>query len=147
MINGRAVRAQLDTGASTSLVDVTAAARSGVSPQSPGVLQAEPVGGLGKTRPDTWIAKFDSFKLGDEEIHNVRLAMADMTAGQPQQTATGSHLSSDLVEFPEMLLGEDFFAAHRIYAAHSQSKIYFTYEGGPVFRNPPLLSAPTIKLK
>ena len=146
-INGRTVQAELDSGAPVSLLDIAAAARSGVTTASPGTLQAEQTGGLGKARLDTWVARFDSFKLGDEEIRNVRMAMADITEGQPQRTATGSHLSSQLVATPEMLLGEDFFAVHRIYAAHSQDKLYFTYEGGPVFRNPPLLMAPTIKLK
>ena len=32
-----------------------------------------------------------------------------------------------------MLLGSDFFLAHHIYVAYSQDKVYFTYNGGPVF--------------
>jgi len=31
------------------------------------------------------------------------------------------------------LLGADFFLAHHIYVAYSQNKLYFTYNGGPVF--------------
>jgi hypothetical protein len=34
-----------------------------------------------------------------------------------------------------MIIGADFFMAHRIYVARSQGKIYFTYKGGPVFQN------------
>jgi hypothetical protein len=37
-------------------------------------------------------------------------------------------------EVPEMLLGLDFLRAHRMFVAHSQHKIYFTYTGGPVFQ-------------
>jgi tetratricopeptide (TPR) repeat protein len=33
-----------------------------------------------------------------------------------------------------MLLGADFFLSHRIFVSNSQHKIYFTYNGGPVFR-------------
>src|SRR6185312_15120118 len=33
----------------------------------------------------------------------------------------------------DMLLGSDFFLAHHIYVAYSQEKLYFTYNGGPVF--------------
>ena len=33
----------------------------------------------------------------------------------------------------DMLLGADFFLAHRIYVANNQQKMYFTYNGGPVF--------------
>jgi tetratricopeptide (TPR) repeat protein len=32
-----------------------------------------------------------------------------------------------------MLIGPDFFLSHRIYVANSQQKLYFTYNGGPVF--------------
>jgi tetratricopeptide (TPR) repeat protein len=32
-----------------------------------------------------------------------------------------------------MLLGPDFFLSHHIYVANGQRKIYFTYNGGPVF--------------
>jgi hypothetical protein len=34
---------------------------------------------------------------------------------------------------PQMLIGMDFFRAHRIYLARGQQKMYFTYVGGPVF--------------
>jgi hypothetical protein len=33
----------------------------------------------------------------------------------------------------DMLIGADFFLSHRIYVANSQRKLYFTYNGGPVF--------------
>jgi hypothetical protein len=32
-----------------------------------------------------------------------------------------------------MLLGADFFLSHRILISDSQKKVYFTYNGGPVF--------------
>ena len=41
----------------------------------------------------------------------------------------------------DMLIGADFFRAHRVYIARGQKKMYFTYQGGPVFmlspRHPP----------
>jgi len=33
----------------------------------------------------------------------------------------------------DMLIGADFFLSHRVYVASSQRKLYFTYNGGPVF--------------
>ena len=33
-----------------------------------------------------------------------------------------------------MLLGADFFLSHRILVSNSQHKLYFTYNGGPVFQ-------------
>jgi tetratricopeptide (TPR) repeat protein len=32
-----------------------------------------------------------------------------------------------------MLIGTDFFLSHRVYVASSQNRLYFTYNGGPVF--------------
>ena len=41
-----------------------------------------------------------------------------------------------------MLLGYDFLRSHRVLVAHSQRRIYFTYNGGPVFvRTPPTVQA------
>jgi hypothetical protein len=33
----------------------------------------------------------------------------------------------------DMLLGADFFLSHHILISNSQHKLYFTYNGGPVF--------------
>jgi len=59
---------------------------------------------------------FDSFALGDEQISHTRLQVGDF----------------DLPE-TEMLLGVDFFLSHHIYVSDVQRKVYFTYNGGPVF--------------
>jgi hypothetical protein len=64
----------------------------------------------------TWIAPFASFRIGDEEIRNTHLRIWD----------TG-------LRDVDMLIGADFFLSHRIYVASSQHKLYFTYNGGPVF--------------
>jgi tetratricopeptide (TPR) repeat protein len=65
----------------------------------------------------SWIAPFDSFQIGDEEIKNTRMRVADFEMG-------------DI----DGLVGADFFLSHRIYIAHGQRRLYFTYNGGPVFR-------------
>ena len=113
-LNGAKVRVQFDTGASTSVVGLHAAAFAGVKPGGPGV---EPDGystGIGHSSVRTWLATFPTLKIGDEEIRNARLRVADL--GEV-----------------DMLLGDDFFLSHRIYVANSQRKLYFTYNGGPVF--------------
>ena len=62
-------------------------------------------------------APFQSFAVGDEEIKNTQLMVT-----------TGELLGVD------MLLGPDFFLSHRILISNSQKRVYFTYNGGPVFR-------------
>ncbi|MBV8211420.1 MAG: aspartyl protease family protein [Burkholderiaceae bacterium] len=114
-LNGKRILVSLDTGSTTSFLTRRAAARAGFQPTAPGVV-AGFSHGAGKRNFATWIASFENFKLGDEEIHNARLGVAD-------------------VDMPDadMVLGADFFLSHHIYVANSQAKVYFTYNGGPVF--------------
>ena len=115
-INGEKVRVIFDTGAGTSLLSLKAAERAGVKPGSQGVVDAGYGGGIGRNRVRTYVGPFSSFKIGDEEIRNTRLRFADFG-----------------VDDADMLIGVDFFLSHRIYVASSQHKLYFTYNGGPVF--------------
>jgi tetratricopeptide (TPR) repeat protein len=114
-LNGAKIRVMFDTGAETSAVARYAAERAGIKMDDPAVLPAGTSRGIGRAVVKTWIVPFSSFKIGDEEIRNTRLRVADFD------------LSVD------MLIGADFFLSHRIYVANSQRKLYFTYNGGPVF--------------
>jgi tetratricopeptide (TPR) repeat protein/predicted aspartyl protease len=115
-VNGAEIRVMFDTGAATSVLSLKAAARAGIKPDSPGVVSAGTSYGIGRSTFASYIAPFSSFKIGDEEIKNTRLRIGDID------------LSS-----ADMLIGADFFLSHRIYVANSQHKLYFTYNGGPVF--------------
>jgi tetratricopeptide (TPR) repeat protein len=114
-LNGKKIRVMLDTGASTSMLSRSAAERAGVTPDSPGVVKSGRMRGIGSRAVDTWIAPFESFRIGDEEIRNTKLRIGDTSLEQ------------------DMLVGADFFLSHRIYVASSQRKMYFTFNGGPVF--------------
>ena len=115
-VNGVDIRVMFDSGAATSVLSLKAAARAGIKPDSQGVVSAGVSYGIGKDTFATYIAPFASFKVGDEEIKNTRLRIGD-------------------IDLPnaDMLIGADFFLSHRIYVANSQRKLYFTYNGGPVF--------------
>jgi tetratricopeptide (TPR) repeat protein len=115
-INGVNIRVMFDTGAYTSVLSQRAAERAGVRVDSPGVTDAGYSRGVGQRLVKNWIAPFASFKLGDEEIRNTRLRIGD--AG---------------IESVDMLIGADFFLSHRVYVASKQHKLFFTYNGGPVF--------------
>jgi tetratricopeptide (TPR) repeat protein len=115
-INGVKIRVLFDTGAGNSILSLKAAGRAGIKPDSPGVVSAGDSYGIGKSTFTSYIAPFSSFRIGDEETKNTRLRIGD-------------------IDLPnaDMLLGADFFLSHRIYVANSQDKLYFTYNGGPVF--------------
>ena len=115
-INGQRIRVIFDTGAASSMLMLSAAARAGVKPGDPGVLAAGYSEGITqRSYLRSWLAPFSSFKIGDEEIRNFKLFIGDMQLDR------------------DMLLGADFFLAHRVFISNSQHKIYFTYNGGPVF--------------
>lgn len=116
-VEGRWISALFDTGASTSILSKPAAARVGVKPTSEGVYPAGISTGFGGRRLETSVATFQSIGIGDEEIKNARLRITDLELGEA-----------------DMLVGDDFFLSHRVMVARSQHKLYFTYNGGPVFR-------------
>jgi tetratricopeptide (TPR) repeat protein/predicted aspartyl protease len=115
-VNGVKIRVIFDTGASLSVLSLRAAERAGVKIDMPGVVDGGVSRGVGRNWVKTYVAPFDSFKFEDgEEIQHTRLRIAEL------------NLDAD------MLLGADFFLSHRIFVANSQGKLYFTYNGGPVF--------------
>jgi tetratricopeptide (TPR) repeat protein len=125
-LNGTKIRVQFDTGSNFSFLRRRTAERAGFKPDGPGVVSVGFAHGIGTQSYQTWIAPFASFKVGGEEIKNTRLSVGD----------------ADLPE-GDMLLGADFFLSHHIYVANSQNKLYFTYNGGPVFNLVPPPPNPT----
>ena len=115
-LNGKKIRVMFDTGAASSFLTLSAAKNAGVTQDSPGVQPGGSSAGIGTGLVRTWIAPFASFKIGDEEIRNTHLRMSD------EQLANW-----------DMLIGADFFLSHHILVASSQRRLYFTYNGGPVF--------------
>lgn len=117
-VNGASIRVMFDSGAPYSILTLKAAARAGIKPEDPGVVRAGVIHGIGSGTAQTYLAPVSSFKIGDEEIRNTRLRLGDIDL-------SGSHA--------DMLLGADFFLSHRIYVANAERKLFFTYNGGPVF--------------
>jgi len=115
-VDGKPIRAMFDSGASSSFLSVKAAAKVGIKLDSPGVVSAGSVIGGGQSTVQSYLAPIAVFKIGDEEVHNTRLRLGD----------------TDLPD-ADMLIGADFFLSHHIYVANSQNKVYFSYNGGPVF--------------
>ena len=115
-INDQRIRVALDTGAYNSTLSLGAAARAGVHPTDAGVVAAGYGQGVTqRSYKQYWLAPLSSFKFGGEEIKTFKLAIEDMQ-----------------LDF-DMLLGADFFLAHRVLVSNSQHKVYFSYNGGPVF--------------
>jgi predicted aspartyl protease/tetratricopeptide (TPR) repeat protein len=116
-INGRKVRAVLDSGAPTTLLSRDAAERAGINLNAPDVKAGSAVYGIGAKHYKTWTVPVDSFSVGSETIQHSQMQVMDAKFG----------------DRTEMLLGLDFILAHHMFIANSKKKVYFTYNGGRVF--------------
>jgi predicted aspartyl protease len=141
-VNGHPLKALFDSGASGSLLDKAEAARVGVTPDTPGVVPAGAGSGLGSRSVPSWVGSFASFTIGNETIRDTDIMFADVFMGATT-TGVGSHIPVKVEGLPSMLLGYDFLRSHRVLVAHSQRRIYFTYNGGRVFQRAPTGRAAT----
>lgn len=116
-INGKKVRALLDSGASATVLSREAAERVGINLKGPEVKAGYGTIGVGSKPMRTWIANIDSFSVGSETIQHSQMQVLD----------------GDIGGRTDLLLGVDFILAHHMFIANSQKKAYFTYNGGRVF--------------
>ena len=132
-INGKQILAELDTGAGASVIDETAAEMAGVT-RADGPAAEVGRGALSAHPTDVWTAHFDSLALGDEKLSNIHLQVAHFAGGMARSD-TGTLIPRQLESTPYLLIGADFFHAHRVFIDNKDRLILFSYEGGPVFRN------------
>ncbi|WP_313165841.1 aspartyl protease family protein, partial [Massilia oculi] len=114
-INGTRLTAMIDSGASVTTITRRAAHRAGIDLDGPRAQRVANAHGVGKQSVAAWIARADTFKIGDATVHD------------PEFDVIDSPLSVDV------LLGVDFLRAHRVLFAMSQGKLYVSYLGGQPF--------------
>jgi len=117
-INGKQVRALLDSGAYATVLSRRAAERVGIDLDAPDVSAGSSSIGIGTRSVKTWTVRIDSFSVGTETIQHSQMQVIDGSMGDGET---------------DMLLGVDFLLAHHMFIANSQRKAYFTYNGGRVF--------------
>jgi clan AA aspartic protease (TIGR02281 family) len=132
-LNGQKAVAQIDSGAYTSVVDAAMAERAGVTPRTENVTSTRPSTGVAGAAVASYVAVFPTLAVGDEQVANAKLLIADLFQGD-ERTEIGSRIARSAIERPDMLLGADFLRAHHVYVARSQGKVYFSYNGGPIFQ-------------
>jgi len=115
-VNGVRMIALLDTGSSTSVLFSGAAKKAGITVADAGAAKLGASGGIGRRLVGAYSAHLADIKIGDEEIKNTRIRVLETT-----------------IDDTDLLLGADFFLSHRVYVSNSQQKVFFTYNGGPVF--------------
>jgi predicted aspartyl protease len=116
-VNGHRIRVAFNSGLSRSILTKDAASRAGVKLDSDGVVEAGYTAGIGREPVKTYVGRFSSFKIGDNErIDNIRIPIADIK-----------------LKFADMLVGADFFMSHRIIVGNKEERLLMSYNGGPVF--------------
>lgn len=121
VLNGKPVIALLDTGASSTVISRRAAERAGIDLTAASAVPGSSSMGFGRSTVKTWTVPVNTISIGTETIKRAKIQVLDGNFGAPGDDG------------PDMLLGIDFILAHRIFVASSQDRIYFTYNGGPVF--------------
>jgi predicted aspartyl protease len=116
-VNGHRIRVAFDSGLSRSILTKDAASRAGVKLNSDEVIEAGYTAGIGREPVKTYVGRFSSFKIGDNErINNIVIPIADIK-----------------LKFADMLVGADFFMSHRIIVGNKEERLLMSYNGGPVF--------------
>lgn len=115
LVNGKKMRAMIDTGADATVIGLAAAQRAGLALGAPGVTRDGESEGIGTKRVARWRTSFATFQVGDEIVRNAQVGVIDWDG----------HV--------DVLLGADFLRAHRVLIAMSQQKIYLSYLGGEPF--------------
>lgn len=113
-LNGRRVRALMDTGAPVTTLTRRGARLAGISESV--WTPVGRVGGAGEGRVNSWSAVVERFEFGGQKVGNSRLRIDDVE-------------SDDY----DMIIGLDYFLAHRIYVSRLQGQLYATWNGGPIF--------------
>ena len=130
-INGQKLRAIIDTGATSSVIDLAAAARAGITPRSPGVVKGRMATGIGERIVPSFIAPLERIAIGNATIRSVKIAIADLWGAAEEDARYGLRDA-----WPEMILGSDFLRSNRVLLAMSQRRLYFSYLGGEMFDVP-----------
>jgi predicted aspartyl protease len=129
-VNGKNMRAVIDSAAPYSHITEQAAARLGITPLTAGVkdFAAETITHGHPVK--TWIAPFDNFTIGEETIDHPKMVVMD---SQVDDADTLTAQSNALDRATDIVLGIDFLLSHRVLFSIDQQRMYFSYLGGKVF--------------
>jgi predicted aspartyl protease len=109
LVNGVKMRALFASKASMPAISLRGLKKLGLAPSGDDVDKDED-GGANRRM------KLDTVDIGGETLHGGTFRIIDLG-------------SSDI----DMVIGLDFFMAHRIYVGNGMRRLYFTYGKGPVF--------------
>lgn len=111
-INGHQVNAIVSPSAPHSYLDSFAAARMGITPQSPGAVELESVTGWRGEKQPVWLVPTKELTIGNYTMQDFKLRIINLT------------LSGEM-----LVLGADFLRTHRVLLSVNQRRMYFSPNG------------------
>jgi predicted aspartyl protease len=134
-LDGRRLNAALDTGASTTVLNMDIARRTfRVNPDAPDV---EKVGELtGGYTANIYRRRFKTLAFEGVTINDPMITLLpDMISGvNPGAPRTGSIIRDERAGLPDLILGMDVLSEMHVYIAYKERKLYITAaspQGGP----------------
>jgi predicted aspartyl protease len=132
-IDGKPVRALIDSGSATSKLDVVTARELGFDEHGANVTAVPNRDASGQ--PTAWVATFDTFSIDAETVHHPHLVVTDLW-GKLRKVSRGIDEAIEVNDQAPLMLGADFLKSHRVLFARSQHRMYLSYVGGPLFSAP-----------
>jgi Aspartyl protease len=124
-IDGKTLRALIDTGASTSVMRLAVARRLfDISADVPDGQRLGKSVGVDATKIDTFMHVFDSLTFGGITLRNTKMAIAAIDSGKGAFN-NGSHISG-MADQEDVLIGMPLLRQLHLFIAYSEPALYFT---------------------
>jgi predicted aspartyl protease len=132
-IDGHGLIAELDSGATQTLLSWQGARKLGLTKESPGLERVGTMVGIDGTSRVHHRYRFQSFELAGERVRNPRLGISEILVQLYPQTYQGLRPSFLSEEPSDLFLGADWLRAHRVYVGRATEEMHFTYLSGSIF--------------
>lgn len=125
-IDGKPLRALLDTGAYTNIMRLAVATdRFDLSPTSPDMQKMGETKGIEGRTLDTYQHTFQSMTFGDITLHNTKMMIAPINTAA-HVASIGSRLNNSMGDQPDVFIGMTLLKQLHLFIAYSENTLYYT---------------------
>jgi len=125
-IDGKPLRALLDTGAYTDIMRLAVATdRFDLSPGSADMPKIGETKGIEGRALDTYQHTFQSLTFGDITLHNTRMVIAPINTAAHVATI-GSRINTGMGDQPDVFIGMNLLKQLHLFISYSENTLYYT---------------------